>query len=115
MHSEIGSDFSVSVSHYSHFPLFIILAITLTLCAFQRKILIWLVCLFNSSLLSCMQHIYVFSLRIYNYRYMLSYANSMTAPIIPSSAIQYGETDMQVTGLLVHISHCSFRRFSFVY
>jgi hypothetical protein len=45
---------------------------------------------------------------------MLSYANSMTAPIIPPSAIQSGETDLQVTGLLVHIPHCSFRRL-FIY
>jgi hypothetical protein len=58
-----------------------------------------------------MQHIYIFSLRIYNFKYMFSYANSMTAPLIPPSAIQSGETDMQVTGLLVHIPHCSFRRF----
>jgi hypothetical protein len=48
-----------------------------------------------------MQHIYIFYLRIYNFKYMLSCANSMTAPIIPPSAIQSGETDMQVTGLLV--------------
>ena len=41
---------------------------------------------------------------------MLSYANSMTAPVIPPSALQFGETDIKVTGLLVHISHCHFRR-----
>jgi len=44
---------------------------------------------------------------------MLSYTNSMTAPIIPPSALQLGETDMQVTGLLsmFHIETHEFEKF----
>jgi hypothetical protein len=46
---------------------------------------------------------------------MLSCANSMTAPIIPPSAIQSGETDMQVTGFWVHIPHCNLEDYLFIY
>lgn len=34
-------------------------------------------------------------------------SNSMTAPVIPPGAIEDGETDMQVAGMLVHVFGCS--------